>query len=102
MDLPAKTEIPCDCHECVVSDLSRSTEGGNEDGTEDAGRTGDELVRALDRWQSSGAVWRVTQRRLSGVTVALLRCDGGEEVEQLTSDAPSWLTFLDGRDSSED
>lgn len=68
----------------------------------DEGRSGAELVRALARWQDSGAVWRVLERRPSRVTVAFLRCDGGEEVERLTSGNPLWLAFLDGRDSSED
>jgi hypothetical protein len=65
-------------------------------------RTGAELVSALTRWQDSGAVWRVLERTSSAATVALLRCDGGEEVERLTSGDPAWLAFLDGRDSSED
>lgn len=64
--------------------------------------SGAELIRALGRWQDSGAVWRVLERRPSRVTVALLRCDGGEEVERLVSGDPLWLAFLDGRDSSED
>lgn len=68
----------------------------------DEARTGAELVSTLNRWQDSGAVWRVVERRSSWVTVALLRCDAGEEVERLTSSEPLWLAFLDGRRSSED
>ncbi len=66
------------------------------------GRTGAELVSVLSRWRESGAVWRVLGRRPSSVTVALLRCDGGEEVERLTSGDPLWVAYLDGRRSSED
>jgi hypothetical protein len=34
--------------------------------------------------------------------VALLRCDGGEEVDRFTSDDPRLLDFLGGRLSSAD
>ena len=63
---------------------------------------GAELVGELERWQDAGAVWRVVHRGPDGVAVALLRCDGGEEVGRLTSDAPAWRSFLTGRDTSED
>lgn len=62
---------------------------------------GTELVDSLQRWQEAGAVWRVVHRLPEVVTVALLRCDGGEEVERLTSGEPTWLAFLADRDSSE-
>jgi hypothetical protein len=68
----------------------------------DEDRSGAELVGALNRWHDSGAVWRVLERRPSWATVALLRCDGGEEVERLTSGDSLWLAFLDGRRGSED
>ena len=64
--------------------------------------TGDELVRRLVRWEASGAVWRVLWRRPSSVTVALLRCDAGEEVERLTSGDPRWLAYLHDHDRSDD
>lgn len=65
-------------------------------------RTGAELVSVLERWQRSGAVWRVIGRGRSRVTVALLSCDAGEEVERLSSADPTWLAHLQGRDSSDD
>lgn len=65
-------------------------------------RTGDELIEELRRWQDSGAVWRVLQWQPGQATVALLRCDAGEEVGRITSDDPRWLAFLDGRETSED
>jgi len=65
-------------------------------------RTGAELVSVLDHWQRSGAVWQVIARTRSQVTVALLRCDGGEEVERLTSADPLWLAHLQGREHSAD
>ena len=61
-----------------------------------------EPVAALERWYAAGAVWRVVDRTPDEVTVALLRCDGGEEVERITSGARAWLDFLAERESSED
>ncbi|WP_150242898.1 hypothetical protein [Nocardiopsis quinghaiensis] len=57
-------------------------------------------VEVLVRWEDHGAVWRVVERTPSGVTVALCRCDGGEEVERLVSDDPALLAFVDGRHTS--
>ena len=54
----------------------------------------------LQRWQDSGAVWEVVSRKSGSVTVALLRCDGGEEVDRFTSDDPRLLAFIGARGSS--
>ncbi len=54
-------------------------------------------VDTLVRWEDHGAVWRVVGRTASEVTVALCRCDGGEEVERLVSGDPDLLAFVDGR-----
>lgn len=59
-------------------------------------------VAELQRWQDSGAVWQVISRTASSVTVALLRCDGGEEVERFTSDDPRLLAFIGARHGSAD
>ena len=64
--------------------------------------TGADVMAALDRWRDMGALWQVVARSSASVTVALCRCDGGEEVERLTSSDPAVLAFLAGRDSSED
>ena len=56
-------------------------------------------VAELQRWQDSGAVWEVISRKAGGVTVALLRCDGGEEVERLTTTNPATLAFVASRDA---
>jgi hypothetical protein len=58
-------------------------------------------VAALRRWEESGAVWRVLARTDAAVTVSLCRCDGGEEVERLTSGDPALLEFLAGRSASD-
>jgi hypothetical protein len=59
-------------------------------------------VAVLRRWEDFGAVWRVVARRGTGVTLSLCRCDGGEEVERLTSDDPRLMSFLGGRWSNTD
>jgi hypothetical protein len=54
----------------------------------------------LQRWQDSGAVWEVLGRSGGSVTIGLLRCDGGEEVDRFTSDDPRLLAFIGDRRSS--
>ena len=46
------------------------------------------------RWQDAGAVWEVVAQTSTGVTVALLRCDGGEEVDRFTSGDERLLEFV--------
>lgn len=62
----------------------------------------DALVSDLRRWEVSGGVWRVVQRNRTEVTVALLRCDGGEEMGRLSGRGAAWLALLEGREGSED
>ena len=57
-------------------------------------------VARLQRWEAFGAHWVVLDDDGTRVTVSLCRCDGGEEVERLTSDEPSLRAFLAGRTSS--
>jgi hypothetical protein len=58
-------------------------------------------VEILRRWQESGAVWRVVSRTPSGISIALMTCDGGEEVHRLTSADPELLAFIGNQSSSE-
>ena len=51
-------------------------------------------VAELIRWEDAGASWEVVGRTSHGVTIALLRCDGGEEVDRFTSDDPALLRFI--------
>jgi hypothetical protein len=62
---------------------------------------GTEPVELLRRWEEFGAAWRVVARTPTGVTVALCRCDGGEEVTRITSASPDLDAWLAGRDTSE-
>lgn len=59
-----------------------------------------DAVSRLRRWEEFGALWQVADYDGSRITVALCRCDGGEEVERLTSADPALRAFLDGRTSS--
>lgn len=59
-------------------------------------------VAELQRWEDAGAVWRVLSRSADSVTVALMRCDGGEEAARFTSADARLLAYLADRDSSED
>jgi hypothetical protein len=64
----------------------------------DHARTSDDSspdpVGLLQRWEEFGGVWRVVARDGNLTTVALCRCDAGEEVDRLTSDDPKLLDFL--------
>jgi hypothetical protein len=59
-------------------------------------------VAELQRWEDAGAAWEVIARKGDGVTIALLRCDGGEEVDRFTSDDPRLVDFVGDRRSSAD
>ena len=54
-----------------------------------------DYVAELTRWEDSGATWTVVARTRRGVTVALMRCDGGEEADRFTSSDPRLLRFVD-------
>ena len=61
------------------------------------GGSGQDPVGQLQRWEDFGGVWRVVARDGSLTTIALCRCDAGEEVDRLTSDDPELLDFLAAR-----
>jgi hypothetical protein len=61
---------------------------------------GSDRSAELQRWEDSGAIWSVVSRKHDQVTVALLRCDGGEEVDRFTSDDPRLLEYIGERFSS--
>ncbi|NLF05578.1 MAG: hypothetical protein GX593_11355 [Actinomycetales bacterium] len=63
---------------------------------------GEGVVAQLERWETSGGTWRVLFSTPGRATVALCRCDGGEEVDRVTSDAPELIAYLAGRESSTD
>lgn len=61
-----------------------------------------DLIEALHRWEAAGGTWRVAGRTSGSITVALLRCDGGEEVDRLSSQDPQSVQALAGRTGSDE
>ncbi|CAM4067523.1 MULTISPECIES: hypothetical protein [Tsukamurella] len=51
-------------------------------------------LEELRRWEDSGGTWRVLRRGDDAVTVALLRCDGGEIVDRLESADPALRVYV--------
>ena len=63
---------------------------------------GPNFVDLLRRWENAGGVWRVLGQDHRAVTVALYRCDGGEEADRFVSADPQVAQFLAGRTSSDE
>lgn len=55
----------------------------------------EDRVAELRRWDLFGGTWRTLSRTESAGTVALCRCDGGEEVRRITSTDPAFLALID-------
>ena len=58
-------------------------------------------VGVLQRWEQFGGTWRVVSAPGAPIVVSMARCDGGEEVDRLTSDDPALVAWLAGRTSSD-
>ena len=59
-----------------------------------AANGGEDLRPVLRRWEDAGGTWQLVARSATSVTVALCRCDGGEEVDRLTSSHPASVRQL--------
>lgn len=59
-------------------------------------------VQRLRRWEEAGAVWCIVGRRRDAVTIALCRCDGGEEADRIESADPQLLAYVGDRESNAD
>lgn len=57
---------------------------------------------ALERWALRGGHWQVVSSTPSHTSVALLTCDGGQEMERVEADGPALHDWLAGRTSSAD
>lgn len=55
----------------------------------------EDRVAELRRWELLGGTWRTLCRTEAAGTVALCRCDGGEEVQRITSTDPAFLALID-------
>ncbi|MGC0142259.1 MULTISPECIES: hypothetical protein [unclassified Pseudactinotalea] len=51
-------------------------------------------LAVLRRWENAGGDWEVVARGETSVRIALCRCDGGEEVERITSTDPALLRYI--------
>jgi hypothetical protein len=82
--------------------MSESSAVGHQ--AESGGKPGSATptIELLERWQSFGATWRVVEQQVGSVTIVLCRCDGGEEVQRLTSTDAALQAWLAGRTSSEE
>ncbi|MCW2604662.1 MAG: hypothetical protein JWN61_2797 [Pseudonocardiales bacterium] len=58
-------------------------------------------VAVLRHWEQFGGLWQVTARDGPRICVSLCRCDNGEVVQRLSSDAPELAAWLDGRSRSD-
>ena len=89
------------CERSWLIRLSGAAGGTGEDGPgvvdREAGAGSGDPVAVLQRWEDSGAVWRVEHRAGGTVTVALLTCDGGEQVGELRCADDDVREFLAGR-----
>jgi hypothetical protein len=59
-------------------------------------------IETLQRWTAAGGLWRVQSRGPAGLVVSLLRCDGGEEVDRVSSDDRALADYIGDRESSQD
>ena len=57
--------------------------------------------KTLQRWEDFGGVWRVLASHDQAATVSMCRCDGGEEVQRLTTEDPDLVSWLAAHPSSE-
>ena len=61
-----------------------------------------DAVAALRRWEDSGAVWRVLERRGERLTIGLCTCTASEVVDRVVSDDPALARFVGDRAGSDD
>jgi hypothetical protein len=62
----------------------------------------DSPVERLRRWEAHGAVWRIASRSPTLLTVSLLQCDGGTEVDTIVSSDPELFAFVGDRSASDE
>ena len=58
-------------------------------------------LETLRRWETAGGHWQVLSRSPSGLIVALLHCDAGEEAHRFTSRDPDLAAYIGDRETSE-
>jgi hypothetical protein len=48
----------------------------------------------LRRWLDAGGTWRLVEQGPTGTIVALMTCDGGEEMERIVSADPAFADLV--------
>lgn len=61
-----------------------------------------DAVAALQRWEDTGAVWRVLARDGVRLTVGLFTCTASELVDHVVSDDPELARFVGDRAGSDE
>jgi hypothetical protein len=61
-----------------------------------------DVVERLRRWEGAGGTWQILGRSPTDLTLALLTCDAGEEVDRLHSTDPALRDYVGGRQRSDD
>src|SRR5687767_14357876 len=86
------------------SSTHRFTHGGTRHGARYTGEmtSPPDAVAVLRRWEEAGGIWRVIGRDQGAATVALYRCDGGEEADRFVSADPRLEEYLGGRTTSQE
>ncbi len=51
-------------------------------------------MERLARWRDAGGAWTLTAQTPTSITVGLLTCDGGEEMERIVSDDPAFVAYV--------
>lgn len=54
-------------------------------------------LEVLQRWEDSGAVWRVVHRTPDTLEIALLTCTAREEMGRITTSDPRVMAFVGDR-----
>ena len=62
----------------------------------------DDTLAVLQRWEDSGAIWRITGRGPDGLDIDLVTCTGDEVVDRLRSSDPALLAYVGDRTASDD
>lgn len=52
-------------------------------------------VERLTRWRAAGGGWRVLARTPTSLVVALVTCDGAEEMDRVVSSDPALRAYVD-------
>lgn len=58
-------------------------------------------VERLTRWRAAGGGWRVIARTPASLTVALLTCDGGEEMDRIASSDSAFVEHVEAWSGNE-